>query len=172
MKKIILTLVAIVCCISTYAFMADGRKNNSVLPEKVLNIIEKSDSISWFLLDPNAPDSLNNSYAIIGECLVVVADTCEERVNAMKSTLIYSKSFEDKDVSKESTFLPDVACVFYCGDESLIFAYSFYCDVCRFECKDTYKEYDGENIREAVLQIALELFPRDRYLRKIAGKTR
>lgn len=172
MKKILLSLVVFICCIPSFAFMADGKKTNSLLPKKVLNIIEKSDSISWRLLDPNAPDSINNSYAIIGECLVVVADTCEDRVNAMKSTLSYSKSFEDKEVSKECTFLPDVACVFFCGDDSLIFAYSFYCDVCRFECGDIQKEYDGEQIRDAVLQIALELFPKDRYLRKIAGKTR
>lgn len=173
MKKIILIIIAIIWCTSTFAFIAGGnKKDKSVLPEKVLNFIEKSDSISWFLLDPNAPDSINNSYARIGECLVEVSDTCEERVNALKSTLSYSKSFEDKDVSKECTFLPDVACVFYCDNQSLIFAYSFYCDVCRFEYGDTFKEYDGEQVRDAIMQIALEIFPKDRYLRKIAGKTR
>lgn len=172
MKKITFTIVAIIFCISTFAFMADDRKNSSALPEKMLKLIEKSDSISWFLLDPNASDSINNTYARIGEILIEVVDTCEERINAMKSTLSYSKSFENKDISKECTFLPDIACVFYRGDESLIFAYSFYCDVCRFECGDTYKEYDGEQVRESVLQIALEIFPKDRYLRKIAGKTR
>lgn len=173
MKKIILTFVAIISCMLTFAVNTDGRKKNSgVLPEKILHFIEKSDSVSWLLLDPNALDSVNNTYARIGECLIEVADTCKERVNAMKSTLSYSKSFEDKDKIKECTFLPDVACVFYCGDVSLTFAYSFYCDVCRFECEDTYKEYDGEQVRDAILQIALEIFPKDRYLRKIAGKTR
>lgn len=173
MKKIILIIIVIVCCMSTFAIMPNSpEKNSSVLPKKVLDYIEKSDSISWILLDPNAPDSLNNSYARIGECLIQVEDTCEERVNALKSTLIYSKSFEDKGVSKECTFLPDVACVFYSGNQSLTFAYSFYCDVCRFEYEDTYKEYDGEYVRDAIMQIALEIFPKDRYLRKIAGKTR
>lgn len=173
MKKLILTIIAIFCCMSTFAIMTDSpKKNSSVLPKKVLDFIEKSDSISWILLDPNAPDSINNSYARIGECLIQVKDTCEERVNALKSTLSYSKSFEDKGISKECTFLPDVACVFYSDNQSLIFAYSFYCDVCRFEYADTYKEYDGEQIRDAIMQIALEIFPKDRYLRKIAGKTR
>lgn len=173
MKKIILTIIAIICCMSTFAIMPNRQKNNSsVLPKKILDFIEKSDSIYWILLDPNATDSINNSYALIGECLIQETDTCKERINALKSTLIYSKSFEVKGISKECTFLPDVACVFYSGKQSLIFAYSFYCDVCRFEYADTYKEYDGEHVRDAIMQIALEIFPKDRYLRKIAGKTR
>lgn len=166
-------MFAILFCISSFASEKKIEKNvGSVLPEAVVKIIENSDSVSWCLLDPNAPDSVCNSYARIGECLMEVPDTCEDRVNAMKATLTYSKSFENKTISKDCTYLPDLACVFYSSNGSLTFSYSFYCDLCRFECEGTKKEYDGELVRDAIIQIALEIFPKDRYLRRIAGKTR
>lgn len=157
---------------SMVAFASENKSKQNVLPSDILSAIESSDSIKWILLDPMALDSVNNTYAIIGETLTEERDTCEERINALKSTLTYSKSFENTNLSKDCTFLPDVACVFSVGDERLVFSYSFYCDQCRFEYKELKKEYGGENIRDAIIQIVVENFPKDRYLRKIAGKTR
>lgn len=173
MKKIFVVILYIFISIGTFAASGFSKgKEKSVLPTEMIKLIEKSDSVSWILIDPMSPDSVRNSYAMIGERLAQVTDTCEDRRNAIKATLSYPKSLEDKDISKDCTFLPDIACVFVNGTDSLTFSYSFYCDVCRFEYKENCKEYDGELIREAIMQIALEIFPKDRYIRKIAGKSR
>lgn len=174
MKRIGTLSIAILCFVSIMASsIAQKEKHDkSVLPDTLIQFIENSDSVRWILLDPMVTDSTCNSYAIIGEPLMQVNDTCEERTNALISTLTYSKSFEDKIESKESTFLPDIACKFYHNGECVCFSYSFYCDLCRFEYNSTFKEYDGELIRESILQFAMEVFPKDRYIRKIAGRSR
>lgn len=58
------------------------------------------------------------------------------------------------------------------GKKVVTFAYSFYCDVCHLNYEDNTYVYNGELIRASILQIALDTYPQDRYLRKIAGITR
>ena len=145
---------------------------DSVLPSRVLEILNGCDSIKWLLLDPMATDNKEQPYALVGEVLSQISDVNEERIGALKSTFLYSKSFVKTDMRKDCTFLPDVAFIAYANKQKLCFSYSFYCDLCRFETDSVKEELDGELIRDAILQFSLEVFPNDRYIRRIAGKTR
>ena len=58
------------------------------------------------------------------------------------------------------------------GKKVVTFAYSFYCNVCHINHKDSTYVYNGELIRASILQIALDTYSQDRYLRRIAGITR
>lgn len=141
--------------------------DTSIISRGYLDIIEKSDSIVWYILDPMSEDSTVLRMGSMGEILLCETDTLEERNNALKSTLTYPQSFSRNDMIKESTFLPDVAICFFSKNGVVTFSYSFYCDLCRFESDGKYIENDGEKIRKSIIQMACEVFPQDRYLRNI-----
>lgn len=151
----------------------DGTKlDTSIISRDCLDIIEESDSIVWHLLDPMSEDSTVLRMDNMGEILLSKTDTLEERCNALKSTLAYPQSFVKSDMVKESTFLPDVAVCFYSKNGVATFSYSFYCDICRFEKDGIYQDTDGELIRQSIIQMACEVFPKDKYLRQLKRKNR
>ncbi|WP_285822045.1 hypothetical protein [Xylanibacter muris] len=146
------------------------KEKSSVISGEYIDIINKADSIVWYLLDPMPEDTtiLNNDKN--WEILICSTDTLEERCNALKSTLTYPQSFVKNNMVKESAFLPDIAVCFYSKSDVVTFSYSFYCDVCRFKRDGKYQDADGELIRKAVIQMACENFPKDRYLRNLKRK--
>lgn len=150
----------------------ETKLDTSIISRDYLGIIEKSDSIVWHLLDPISEDSIAPQMNNMGEILLSKTDTLEERCNAMKSTLTYPQSFVKSDMVKESVFLPDVAISFYSKKEVVTFSYSFYCDLCRFEKDGKYQDTDGELIRQSIIQMACEVFPKDKYLRQLKRKNR
>lgn len=141
--------------------------DTSIISRNYLGIIEESDSLVWYLLDPMSEDTTAVKVNDMGEILNCQTDTVEERCNALKATLTYPQSFVKSDMVKECTFLPDVAVRFYSKNGMVTFSYSFYCDVCRFERDGKYQDADGELIRKTIIQMASEAFPKDRYLRNI-----
>lgn len=146
-------------------------KDTSIVERQYVDVIENSDSIHWLLLDPMSEDTLSLNDGL-GEVLNCVKDTLPERKDACVATLTYSKSFVKSNMVKECTFLPDVAIVFFSKGQKVTFAYSFYCDLCRFIRDEKYQELDGELIRKSVLQMAGEVFAKDRYLRQLKRRER
>lgn len=146
------------------------RKESSVVESQYMNVIEHSDSVVWFLIDPMSEDSATARK--LGEILSCETDTLEERKGACVATLAYLGSFVKSNMVKECTFLPDVAINFYSHGNKITFAYSFYCDLCRFISGDIYQELDGELVRSSILKMACEVFPKDRYLRQLKRRER
>lgn len=147
--------------------------DSSIVSNNYIGIIESADSIVWYLLDPMNVDSMSldsTSVNKVEEILLCHTDTLKERINALKTTLCYPQSFVKSDMVKDCTFLPDVAVCFFSGKGVVTFSYSFYCDVCRFEKEGKYQDTDGELIRKAIIQMACENFPKDRYLRNLKRK--
>lgn len=167
----LLSIVALILC-SSHAMCNNtiDKEDSSIISGEYLDIINESDSIVWYLLDPMSEDTtmLNNDN--YWETLMCCTDTIEERYNALKSTLTYPQSFMKNDMVKESTFLPDIAVFFYSKSAVVTFSYSFYCDICRFERDGKYQNADGELIRKSIIQMACENFPKDRYLRNLKRK--
>lgn len=138
------------------------------------NAILHADSVICMLIDPMSTDSIK---ALEGkyECYEILQskELCQEATAVLKAELLYPGSFELKDYVKDCTFLPDVVFVFYTkGAKSMIFAYSFYCDICKINSDGKPVTLDGENIRDTILQITADTYPKDRYIRRIAGKSR
>ena len=154
-----------------------GQTNNVhpqyvVLNKDLVSDIEQCDSVSCLLLDPISQDSTTIKLDEYGEVLKQTRLN-DEAIGAFQQTLLYAKSFIKENFQKDCTFLPDIAMVMYKkGQKVGTFTYSFYCDVCHIDHKDRTYIYNGELIRAAILQIALDTYPQDRYLRRIAGKTR
>lgn len=144
-----------------------------ILPKEIVLAAAKSDSIICHLTDPYSKDSTAvaerrfEAYEALHSKIVH-----EDAANALKTALLYPKSFIEKDYMKDCTFLPDVVFEFYHqGIKRMIFSYSFYCDVCKMNAGGKFMTFDGEEIRDAVIQITLATFPNDRYMRRIAGIT-
>lgn len=144
--------------------------DTSIISREYLGIIEESDSLVWYLLDPMNEDTTAVRMNDMGEIITCQTDTVVERCNALKATLVYPESFAKNDKVKESTFLPDVAVCFYSKNDVVTLSYSFYCNVCRFERSGKYQDMDGELIRKTIIQMASEVFPKDRYLRNLKRK--
>lgn len=145
--------------------------SKSVISKSYIDIIEKADSIVWYLLDPMCEvDTTAMQLQGYGEILLMQTDTVLDRCNALISTLLYPGSFKKSDMVKESTFLPDIAIRFFSTDSVVTFSYSFYCDLCHFECDGKYQEIDGEMIRKSIIAMASEVFPNDRYIRNLKRK--
>lgn len=144
-------------------------KDSSAVDSLYLSIIEKSDSVCWYLVDAMSEDTTSYS---LWETLACVTDTSNERKDALIATLTYKDSFCKTSMVKECTFMPDVAVEFYTGHMWVAFAYSFYCDICRFSTADKYQDIDGEKIRNSILQMACEVFPKDKYLRLLKRRKR
>ena len=145
--------------------------SKSVISKSYIDIIEKTDSIVWYLLDPICEvDTTAMQLHGYGEILLMQTDTVLDRCNALRSTLLYSGSFKKSDLVKESTFLPDIAIRFFSTDSVVTFSYSFYCDLCHFERDGKYQEIDGEMIRKSIITMASEVFPNDRYIRNLKRK--
>jgi len=137
-----------------------------------LNVIERANVIEWMLLDTFSD---NPDTALLiggGEVLFRKTDSTKERVDAVISTLTNKKSFPASDHVKESTFMPDLALRFIYDKDTVIVAYSFYCDLCRFQKGYKYADYDGEKIRKELLRLSLQIFPNDKYLRELNRRER
>lgn len=169
------------------------RQDTSIVEREYLDVIEHSDTIVWMLLDPMSdvrthpaielcghekddeyitPPNYNIWPDYLGQVLHYAQDTLSERKAACVETLAYAGSFVKSDMVKESTFLPDIAIWFHANNKDVIFSYSLYCDLCRFNDYDSYQELDGEIIRKAILEMACEVFPLDRYMRNIKRRER
>lgn len=154
--------------------LADSiKKDSSILSTASILALMQTDSVICMLVDPMSTDTTSKSPYHEKFEVLSQSNLSEEACNALKSTLSYPKSFEDNGYSKDCTFLPDIVFVLYGkGEKKMIVSYSFYCDVCKINSDGNPITYNGEKIRDSILQLSTEAFPNDRYLRRIAGKTR
>lgn len=143
-----------------------------IIPPDYQNTIEGSSAIEWMLLD--AFSDMPDTTLLIGggEVLSRKIDYAKETIAAVVSTLIRKDAFPASDHVKESTFMPDLAMRFVYKRDTVVVAYSFYCDLCRFQKGYKYVDYDGENIRNEILNVSLEIFPNDKYLRELKRKNK
>jgi len=135
------------------------------IPQEYLNVIENSNTIEWMLLDAYSDKPDTTLLIGGGEVLLSKTDSVRERIGAVISTLTYKESFPSSDHVKESAFMPDLAMRFIYDSDTVVVAYSFYCDLCRFQKGYKYIDYDGENIRKEILKVTLQIFPNDKYIR-------
>lgn len=146
--------------------------SHSPISNEYVNVIEHSDSITWYLLDAFSETPDTTLLIGGGEVLNMKTDSQTERVGAVISTLTYEDAFPKSDYAKECAFLPDIAMKFTHESDTVFVAYSFYCDICRFQKEHRYRDYDGELVRKSLLQFALEVFPKERFLRDLNRRER
>jgi len=173
MRKLLIGLLALVSAASqTYASEMNSKKNEkSVVPEMYLNVINKSDSVTFIIIDPwsEATENWMDGY---GEVLDTKTYKDEKLQSACYDVLSNPNSFKVRNIVKNCTFKPDIAITFHAGKENVTVAFSFYCDVCRFAKGEIYNDFDGELIRKDFISLASKGLPKDRYVRYLVKKSK
>lgn len=173
MKKTLSWLFAIMCVWSIPCFALKDKKDatKSVIPESYLEVINKSDSVTFIVIDPwsEATEDWMDGY---GEILNTKTYKDKKLQSACYDVLANPNSFKISNLVKNCTFMPDIAIVFHGKKENVTVAYSFYCDVCRFAKGEKYDDFDGELIRKDFINLASKGLPKDRYVRYLVKKSK
>lgn len=175
----IITVFVLVALSVSFVFARDTVKGiqndnpattNSCIPETYASLICNPDSIQWVIIDPWTPSDSALVYLgnePIGEILNSEISS-NSRLNELTEEILLSPtSFQNDSIVKESVFMPDYGILYMADSDSLLVSYSLYCDLCRFQNKDGYIDYNGENVRDELLIILRELFPKDKFVRNV-----
>lgn len=182
-KRFLLLILATVLLvgIASYAIAQNKSQDPTIqnpspysdtLPEAYRAIIISADSVEWMIIDGWTPnDSLMFRLGEpIGEILsshFVKDSIAKEQI---KDLLLSPGSFQADSLVKECTYIPDFGVLFISGSDSLYVSYSIYCDMCRFQSKDEFWDFDGTFIRNDFLKILRNEFPKDKYIRNITRR--
>lgn len=166
-------MFTLMCAASLICFAnkKQSEEGTSVVPKMYLETINKADSVTVLLIDPwsDATDDWMDGY---GEVLNSTSAKNNELKDALYRVLANPNAFEIHEIIKDCAFMPDVAFVFHKKKGSVIVAYSFYCDVCRFSRGEKYIDFDGELVRLEILELMAKAYPKDRYIRYLIKKTK
>ncbi len=91
-------------------------------------------------------------------------------VDSLKEVLLDKDNFVYSEVVKNCIFLPDVNFRLFANGEYADVLFAFYCDECRVICNGESVQSDSENMRIRILEIALCIFPKDKYIRFLLNK--
>ena len=162
-------LLLLFCSVATASCcMNKDMATPSVIPQEFLDAINNSNSVKWYLIDAacgNAEKAC--SMHDYGNIVFAFDETNPNRKKFITDTLTARDSFEIHEMSKNSTFMPDVAIVFIAGSDTVEVMYSFYCDVCRFFKSGFYMDFDGEKVRNPLMSVLSEIFPQDKCFIKL-----
>ena len=167
--------------IASYAIAQNNTTNPTIenpspysdlLPEKYRATILSADSVEWMLIDGwTQNDSMMFRLGEpIGEILSSHLSKDSSANELIKELLLSPVSFQNDSLVKECTFIPDFGALFICGSDSLFVSSSVYCDICRFQSKDEFWDFDGTLIRNYLFQLIKNKFPKDKYIRNITRK--
>ncbi len=161
-------------CVWSFPCLAqkDKKENSkSIIPGMYLDVINKSDSVTFIVIDPwsEATENWMDGY---GE--ILTTKTYKDKKLQVSCSEIFSNPnlFKESNIVKNCTFMPDIAIVFHQKKTDVTVAYSFYCDVCRFAKGNEYKDFDGELVRKDFVNLASQGLPKDRYVRYLVKKSK
>lgn len=182
-KRFLLLISATVLLvgIASYAIAQNKSQDSNIqnpspysdtLPEAYRATILSADSIEWMLIDGWTP---NDSLAIrlgepVGEILSSHFSTDSIAKEQIKDLLLSLGSFQADSLVKECTYVPDFGVLFISCSDSLYVSYSTYCDMCRFQSKDEFWDFDGTLIRDDLFRLVKNEFPKDKYIRNITRR--
>lgn len=181
-RSLLLILAAVLLIgIASYAIAQNRSQNPTVdnpspysntLPEAYRATILSADSVEWMIIDGWTPnDSLMFSLGEpIGEILGSHLSKDSIAKEQIKDLLLSPGSFQADSLVKECTYIPDFGVLFISGSDSLYVSYSTYCDMCRFQSKDEFWDFDGTLIRDVLFQLVKNEFPKDKYIRNITRR--
>lgn len=143
-----------------------------LLPESYRTIILSSDSIEWMLIDGWCLDDslVSRLGEPFGEILCKLRSNDSVTNAQVKDLLLSPESFQNDSIVKECTYIPDFGILFISETDSLLVSYSLYCDICRFQTKNEYWDFDGTLIRSELLKLLREEFPSDKFVRNITRR--
>lgn len=182
-KRFLLTILATILLIgiASYAIAQNQSQDPTIenpspysntLPEAYRAIILSADSVEWMIIDGWTPiDSLMFSLGEpVGEILSSHFSKDSIAKEQIKDLLLSPASFQPDKLAKECTYIPDFGVLFISGSDSLYVSYSTYCDMCRFQSKDEFWDFDGTLIRDDLFRLVKNEFPKDKYIRNITRR--
>lgn len=145
---------------------------SDILPESYRVTILSADSIEWMIIDGWTPNdsSVSRLGEPIGEILCSHLSKDSVANDKIRDLLLSPSSFQNDTIVKECTYIPDFGVMFYSETDSLLVSYSSYCDMCRFQSKDGFWDFDGTSIRNELFLLLKAEFPKDKYVRNITRR--
>ena len=135
---------------------------SNILTDKMKRIISEPDSAICFLLDPlekNCKDTLN------GFCILEQSNIKTKLIDSLKNILLDKQNFVYSGIVKNCTFLCDISFRLFSKGEYADVMFALYCDDCVVICGDEHIKADSGNMRKKILEIAKNIYPKDRYIR-------
>lgn len=133
-----------------------------LLTDKMKRIVSEADSAICFLLDPlekNCKDTLN------GFCILEQSNIKTKLIDSLKNILLDKQNFVYSGIVKNCTFLCDISFRLFSKGEYADVMFALYCDDCVAICGDEHIKADSGNMRKKILEIAKNIYPKDKYIR-------
>lgn len=145
---------------------------SDILPESYRVAILSADSVEWMIIDGWTPNdsSVSRLGEPIGEILCSHLSKDSVANDKIRDLLLSPSLFQNDTIVKECTYIPDFGVMFIAETDSLIVSYSSYCDMCRFQSKDGFWDFDGTSIRDELYRLLKAEFPKDKYVRNITRR--
>lgn len=145
---------------------------SNTLPEAYRATILSADSVEWMILDgwTHNDSMMFRLGEPLGEILGSHLSKDSIAKEQIKDLLLSPSSFHADSLVKECTYIPDFGVLFISGSDLLYVSYSTYCDMCRFQSKDEFWDFDGTLIREDLFRLVKNEFPKDKYIRNITRR--
>lgn len=128
-----------------------AKRTKCALPKRVLNIIDKSDSMVACQVDAmNAPSDTSETlcgYAVIGKAKSV---SKHNAVNLQKIVDSLAIVGTQGHIRKFSTFIPDYGFIFYTRGSSVVLLVDQHADLCAFHYKKKRFLLDTDSVRNAL----------------------
>ena len=166
---------------------SQSRKERNAIREQINELIQKTDStyieyathiyqsknVVCYLIDPRvASMELSDKTLVNGEIL-----NHKKKKNKLSSKLGIVKLLsaqrkkDGPQLVRESTFLPDVSLKFHREDGIITMSCSSYDNMIRMATsKDDYVEFEDKDMCTMIIDYALSVFPKDKYLRYLQRK--
>lgn len=137
------------------------KRAKSTLPKRVLNIVNKADTVFAYQVDAmNIPSDTTETiygFAIVGSP-VVIGKRETANLQGIVDSLAYSDS--RKDIRKLSTFIPDYGFEFCAGKASVILLFDQHADLCTFYYKRKQYLINTDSIKDALKSLVASVWRR------------
>lgn len=139
------------------------------LDSEIRRIINSAKKVTCCILDPLS--DCEKGFEKLGDYVILQKKEIEDSmiIASIGQTITGNKSFEKSNVVKNCTFLPDIVFQIQNGNSTLNMLFSFYCSECemRLGDKQVFRN-DCGLIQSSIIEIARQIYPRDKYLRRIS----
>lgn len=138
------------------------------LNSALLQMITEAKAMTCYIIDPLTPGDKDaeklDKYVILQQQQVDNAEWMQQ----FRQAIAGEKSFEKFDFVKNCTFLPDVAFRLCDKENTLHILFSFYCSECemRMNGKRIFRN-DCSIVQPRIIQLARQIFPKDKYIRTL-----
>ena len=174
MNRLLLSIVGLCvlgilnCCITPKTNNNESPVYDMEVPEytipltsDIVTAIENIDSLEWIALEVSQEDTFTNDslfYKSHTSDYKIVSDSVS--IARFQELLLNPLAYEDEDLTKDCTFVPDVCVRIYSNLNPVDFLFSAYCNECQFITDSTTLRLNADNLREPLRKQYRSIIPK------------